>query len=117
MTTLYDCSNKTANRCALLFKHNQGMIIMLSQYIFAAAVAIDIVYGIISPTRVFTLSPLCGVGLGIEIWLTGPAVAAAVVAETTTGQLALCAGRTRDTLIAIVVYRLVQKKISCDPRQ
>jgi len=76
--------------------------------IFAAAVAVDIICSVVFPARVFMVAPICGVGLGIDLWLTTPAVIAGILAETAPVKIAFVAKRTRDTIMIVVVYRLIQ---------
>ncbi len=79
-----------------------------SERVFAAAVAVDIVCSAIFPARVFMVSPICGVGLNIELWLTVPATIAGILAEAGPTRFALAARRTRDTLMIIAVYKLTR---------
>ena len=84
-----------------------ALISMLASHrVFISAVVVDMVCGIVFPARVFMVSPICGVGLGIEQLFTVPAALAGVLAETAPAPINIIAKRTRDTLIFIVVYKI-----------
>jgi len=76
--------------------------------IFCFAVGVDIVTAAARPSRIFMISPICGLAIGVEPWLCLPAVCIGAIAELTHTRACV---RLRDIIMAIAIYRVVYRAL------